>query len=419
MNNIPHTKKVKGKLIIYEYIRGSHCHGLETETSDVDYGGVFIEPNELLLGLGDGYDEQINNETNDITYWEFNKFMRLVSNSNPNALESLFVDDEFVTVMHPMFREIRNKRYMFITKKCFGGFGSYSLEQIRKARGLNKKIVNPIYERKEPLDFCHVFYNQGSTAIKNWLEHRGLKQEYCGLVNIPNMYNCYGVYYDWGNHFANENFDWGSFALAYTSINSNSDEQNDTPYQKLVGFFCEYFKPKDISELKFMFESIKPIGYKGIVGDDGKSTSVRLSSVEKGVLPICYANYNEDGYKSHCKRYKEYKEWEEKRNKVRYESNLKKNYDAKNMSECVRLVKLCTEIAKGEGVKLNRKNIDREFLLDIKHHKYEYDELMKIVVGMTNEMEEAVKTSTLPDDISFQFVDSMTKEFRKNFKPVE
>ena len=151
----------------------------------------------------------------------------------------------------------------------------------------------------------------------------------------------------------------------------------------------------------------------------GKSTSVRLSSVEKGVLPICYANYNEDGYKSHCKRYKEYKEWEEKRNKVRYESNLKKNYDARNMSECVRLVKLCTEIAKGEGVKLNRKNIDREFLLAIKHHKYEYDELMEIVVGMTNEMEEAVKASTLPDDISFQFVDTMTKEFRKNFKPVE
>ena len=113
MNNIPHTKKVKGKLIIYEYIRGSHCHGLETETSDVDYGGVFIEPNELLLGLGDGYDEQINNETNDITYWEFNKFMRLVSNSNPNALESLFVDDEFVTVMHPMFKPNLRKKGTF------------------------------------------------------------------------------------------------------------------------------------------------------------------------------------------------------------------------------------------------------------------------------------------------------------------
>ena len=70
------------------------------------------------------------------------------------------------------------------------------------------------------------------------------------------MYNCYGVYYDWGNHFVNENVDWGSFSLAYTSINTNSNEQVKAPFEKLVGFFCEYFKPKDISELKFMFESI-------------------------------------------------------------------------------------------------------------------------------------------------------------------
>lgn len=91
-----------------------------------------------------------------------------------------------------------------MTKACFKPFMGYAKTQIIKARGLNKKIVNPAKERLEPLDFAYTFYNQGSTKIKNWLEYRGLKQQYCGLVHIPNMHDTYGVYYDWGNHFNDE-----------------------------------------------------------------------------------------------------------------------------------------------------------------------------------------------------------------------
>ena len=59
---------------------------------------------------------------------------------------------------------------------------------------------------------------------------------------------------------------------------------------------------------------------------------------------------------------------------------MMENYDAKNMCECFRLIHMGMEIARGEGVKVNRRNIDREFLLDIKAHKFEYDYLINTYI---------------------------------------
>ena len=44
---------INANLLIYNYIRGSHSYGLQKPdgSSDTDTAGVFIEPNEWLLGL--------------------------------------------------------------------------------------------------------------------------------------------------------------------------------------------------------------------------------------------------------------------------------------------------------------------------------------------------------------------------------
>ena len=39
-------------LLIYCYLRGSHCHGISTHLSDKDYGGIYLAPVEQILGLG-------------------------------------------------------------------------------------------------------------------------------------------------------------------------------------------------------------------------------------------------------------------------------------------------------------------------------------------------------------------------------
>ena len=65
---------------------------------------------------------------------------------------------------------------------------------------------------------------------------------------------------------------------------------------------------------------------------------------------MCFISYNQSGYSTHCRQYAEYQEWVSNRDPKRYESNLEKNYDSKNMTHCFRLMHMAAEIAEGRGV---------------------------------------------------------------------
>ena len=431
----------KRNLLIYNYLRGSHCHGISTPLSDEDYCGIYLAPVEQILGLGLDYQDQISNETNDIVWYELQKFINLLLKSNPTVLEALFVDDKYVEYEHPIMTEIKKHKEKFLTKKCFDSFFSYAKSQIKKARGLNKKINWEVPERKGILDFVYTYHKQGSSKIQNWLEYRNLKQKYCGLVNVPNMHDNYSVFYDWGNHFLNENVTFKDLKEAYLDDNvydiinivkrlKNGEKNLDlvnklhkAQFKNMVNFIMEkydlrstsvYFpKMKTLTRLNEWFNNQKPIGYKGMTNEAETSNELRLSSVEKDVLPICQISYNKDGYSSHCRVWKEYQDWIKHRNPVRYESNLKKSYDAKNMCECFRLINCGIEIARGEGYKVDRSNIDADFLLDVKNHKYEYNELMEMLEKKNNEMEKAMAESTLPENIDVEFVNDLLLKIRK------
>lgn len=383
------VQEIENKGLAYKFIRGSHLYGTNVETSDVDFGGVYIIDNETLMGLPEYYEPQISDEKHDTTYYELGRWVELLMKANPNALESLFAPDEFIIGdIHPAVQLIRDNRDLFVTKECFNSLYGYGKSQIAKARGLNKKCVQPVLERKEVLDFCYTFKGQGSQSMKEFLAERGLDQKYCGLVNIPNMKDTYGVYYDFAAHHKFE-------------------PRNDTFADYVASFgtdFCgKTIKREDNKEF---------FGYSGIVHPDGKSNEVRLSSIPKGENPICFMTYNQNGYESHCKKYKEYQEWVTKRNPVRYESNLKSNYDCKNMMHCVRLIHMGKELAEGKGFNVVR-TWDKEMLLDIRNHKYEYDEIIEYVEKLYEETDEMSKTCNLPDTVDKEKVHKLLIEARK------
>ena len=287
---------------------------------------------------------------------------------------------------------------MFLTKECFKPFYSYATTQIGKARGYNKKCHIPEdFQRKDILDFCFTFKNQGSQPIKVFLKEHNLDQRYCGLVNIPNMKDTYGVYYDFAAYFKFENID--SALDRYSCMKHFTKDFNASLYQV----------EKRIFEKKFF-------KYKGIVEPDEitKSNDVRLSSIPKGEMPICFMTYNKDGYASHCRDYKEWVEWKQKRNPVRYESNLGHNYDSKNIMHCMRLVRMAKEIAQGKGFNVVRDE-DREYLLDIRNHKYEYEEVMAQLEKEKAEFEEALKTCTLPETVDIEKVNNLLKRCRSQY----
>lgn len=402
----------KDKRLLYEYIRGSHLYGLNVETSDIDTSGVFMCKNSDLLGLNQNYVPQVSDERHDNVWYEIGNYVNLLLKSNPTVLEGLFAPkDCIIGEVHPLMQMLIDNRDAFITKTCFNTLFGYATEQIRKARGLNKKIVNPVTKRLSPLDFVYTFYKQGSTKITNWLEHRGLEQKYCGLVNIPNMHDTYGMYYDWGSFFKDKN-------ITFKDLKNMHGKNMTETLTNMVDFILYTYDLYDCTEedelfnLEEWYNRLKPIGYRGIVSEEKDSNELRLSSIPKGEIPICHITYNQSGYTKHCIDYKNYKEWEAKRNPIRYESNLHKNYDSKNMMHCTRLVHMGLELAKGEGFNVRRTH-DRNFLLSIRNHELEYDELMEYINGKYDEFKEAIKTSTLKENVDVDFVNDLLVEIRR------
>ena len=418
-------------LLIYEYIRGSQAYGTALPDSDTDTGGVYMCPIEHLIGLGFDYQEQVADNKNDNVWLELNKYMQLLVKSNPTVLESLFVPDRCVIYESPVMSEIKKHRDIFITKQCFRPFGGYSIEQIRKCRGLHKAFVNPVTERLWPLDFCYTFHKQGSSKIRNWLEYRGMEQKYCGLVNIPNMHDVLGCYYDWGMHFSdkgiscediisalNDKTEYDTIKIVNQIKGEGRTDLKDllkkAQFKNMAKFIVDFYGlGSDMNKLWEWYSSQKPIGYSGIVGEDGKSNEIRLSSVSKGEKPVCWISYNSSGYSSHCVDYKNYMDWVKNRNPVRYETNKGKTYDAKNVSHAFRLIAMCTEIARGEGFIVDRRGIDSDFLIKVKQHGFEYDEVMEMLDEKKRIMDEAISASTITENVDIDFVNDLLVNIRK------
>lgn len=386
------TIRQDGRLL-YEYIRGSHLYGLNNADSDIDTSGVFACTRDELFGCY-GYKAQVSDDRHDNTWFEIGELVRLLLKSNPTVLESLFIpQDKILGQVHPLMQMIIDNRDQFISKQCFNPFFGYAKSQIEKARGLNKKIVNPVTERLTPYDFIYTFKNQGSTKFSNWLANRGLHQEYCGLVSVPNMHDIYGVYYDFGAH-----------------TSAHPDWKGD---ELFLAFCQEYFGDSDRQIAIDRIDQIEYIGYRGVIKIDAKADEIRLSSIEdKNTRPICFISYNQSGYSTHCRQYAEYQEWVKNRNPKRYESNLDKNYDSKNMMHCFRLMHMAGEIAEGKGMILQR-TWDRQFLLDVRNHKFEYDEIIDRLESDKERMNHLMEHSTIRETVDTDFVNDLMIEIRK------
>ena len=341
----------ENNLIILECISGSRAYGLETPESDTDIKGVFLLPKMDFYGLD--YVPQVSNETNDIVFYEFNRFMQLLSLNNPNILELLNTPKQSVIFKHNFLEDIKPE--LILSKLCQNTFGKFALSQIKKAKGLNKKIVNPMKkERKNVLAFCYVNYNQNSFPLEKYLHHNQWLQQDCGLTNIAHMKDVYGLYHS------------------------------------------------------------KEINYAGIISNND-SNDIRLSSIPKDQKQQALMYFNKDGYSKYCKEYKEYWQWVKNRNQSRYENTQShgKNYDAKNMMHTFRLLEMAIEIAQENQVNVERPN--RDFLLKIKSGFYEYEELIKLAKQRQDDMEKAFENSTLPESPNLEILNEMTYQIRDRF----
>jgi len=323
-------------LILLECLSGSRAYGTDTPESDTDIRGIFIAPAEKFFGLE--HLDQVNDDTHDTTFYEIGRFIDLLTKNNPNIIELIFTTGDSILQRSPLLENLIPKDYL--SKLCENTFAGYAVSQIKKARGLNKKIVNPEPKQRRPaISFCHVIQGQGSVPLETFLAEREINIRNCALVNIPHMRDVHALFHD----------------------------------------------------------PTEQIGYHGIFKDEN-ATEVRFSSVPKEAQPIAHIAYNPDAFKKHCRQHKEYWSWVKNRNDARYNTNIEhgKNYDSKNLMHTYRLLDMAEEIALDYTLSVRRPNVD--FLMKIRRGELDYEELIKMAEEKIDRIKSLYETADLPDE---------------------
>ena len=334
--------------LLFDTVAGSKAYGTALPSSDEDRRGVFVAPAEFLLGLDTI--EQVADARGDEVYYEVGRFVEMLLKNNPNALELLAMPDDCVRVRQPLYQLIRPE--LFLSKLCAQTYGEYAMGQIRKARGLNKKIVNPQPEQRMGLlEFCYVPEGQGSTPLLTWLAAGGYNPKHCGLTAV----------------------------------------------QHAPGMFAIYHSEKGV--------------YRGVVSAKDPDALI-FSSVPHEARPIAWMHCNHDAFKAHCKFHREYWEWVGQRNEERYQTNAGhgRGYDSKNLMHTHRLLDMAHEIATEGVLRVRRPN--RDFLLQIRAGEFDYEELVSRAEEKLAEVRQAFDRCNLPDEPDRNAVNRVLQEIR-------
>ena len=341
---------------------GSQAYGTATPNSDIDIKGIYIQ--NIYDVASFKYQQQIMPDK-DTTYFEVKRFLELAGSANPTILELMWMPDRCIQVKDPLFiKYIESNRDIFLTKECCNSFMGYAVQQIHKAKGLNKKMnwEQDRITRKKPIDFCKFL----------WLPDWKYKKD----VRLSNKIDL--ITPDW--------FNMDFYAL--TKIDNT---------KQLYKFW--YIKmPQQ--------EWTKPL----CNNDDLIMTAIP-ENVDAKLLAI--VQYDLDGFQAHCREYNQYQIWLKERNESRYVDvqNHGQKIDGKNLMHCYRLIDMAEEIVKEHKIIVERPN--RQELLDIRHGKYDLQTLIDRAEEKIEMIKEAYKISDLPDKVDKEKVNEILVNIRK------
>jgi len=186
MYMIYHLEMTLGNKIIMEHrlifkaVVGSQAQGTATPQSDEDLKGIYIQKNDDIISYG--YEEYVE-VSKDESYYEIKRFFDLLLVANPNAIEILFSPQDCILISSPEFKLLYENRNRFLTKRCFQTFAGYANMQIKKAKGLDKKMnwEEQRITRKTPLDFCYITVDGKTMQASPYIDKIKISQENSGI----------------------------------------------------------------------------------------------------------------------------------------------------------------------------------------------------------------------------------------------
>lgn len=141
---------------------GSFSYGTNVEGSDIDLRGCSVAP---IRSYCDPYwnFEQIEEQVakgfaTDKVIYDIKKFMKLAAQANPNAIETLFVEERFIEEMTGEGEDLRDLRDLFVSqefKSRIFGFASREMGELRRDIELQRmyQMVGQVEQEKDEARF--------------------------------------------------------------------------------------------------------------------------------------------------------------------------------------------------------------------------------------------------------------------------
>lgn len=357
------TKKIAEDNLIYECIAGSKAYGLDTPKSDTDTRGIFIPPKEMIYSPTMNM-EQYCDDTKDRTIFSLFKFANLAVACNPNIIELLYVDQEDIISKHPLMDLLLDNRDIFLSQKARHTFSGYAMSQLKRIKGHNKHLSNP-QPKKHPSIVDYLKWITPDGKIANVRTNPQAKKLVSSAVAVKVNKHTY---------------------MLYTPLLSLDES---TPIKPFI-------LPEDPNNLHHV---------------DTEYAWSTINANRHLFIHIGTAICALDEYKHDVQLWQNYWSWKNNRNEKRSKLENEYGYDTKHGMHLMRLLTMGYEILTEGKVKVDRTNIDRDYLMSIRNGKVSYTELVKNAEEMFSKISEC--PTDLPhkpdikmiNDIVYQILD--------------
>ena len=355
--------------LIFEAISGSMAYGTNRPDSDTDLRGIFRLPKDQKLTLLD-YSKEIADDTQDVKYYELEKFMRLAAECNPSILELLWLPQDCIQFKNPIMDKLLENRDLFVSKKAYHTFNGYAYSMLQKAQSKNRFVNNP--KAKE----------------------RPTREDFCFFIPIRDVEN---YPFDFSEEMIKQMEMFPARPIHIKAIDLD-----------LSKFHCARLEQSShMYRLYYYGDAAKGV----FRGSDMLSTeSIPIS--DESTHFVGYLTYNQDLYEKNLRDWKSYWEWMNNRNEARWIDQEKGifQYDRKNAMHCVRLILSGKNILKyGEPI-VRFTGAPLQFLKKIREGEIEYSALIEIIDIEIKNLEELNNSSTLPWGCDMVKIDKLYKE---------
>jgi DNA-binding Xre family transcriptional regulator len=390
---------IKDNLIV-KHLAGSYSYGTNTDTSDIDYRGIFVADPVYIRTPFFNITETKDTSEEDTVIYELNQFMRLVIDCNPTVLESLFVDKTHIVYTTPAYELLRSYAHKLLCSKIAFTTSGYAKSQLnRLSRHTRQATRLPILTKLCKL--LQVAYDD------KLIDNVFIVRECGNLVFDFMMTN--GYLTDQGDPIIST---LDQLYVRYNVLHTDRDQIKIIckPQQKNFTSLIQWFDANTLLSSEFTIDDYNighiliPYGtctygiykspsctiYDG-VGNLIDADDYNMIEVA-GALPLVLIRFNKSEYDQINDGYVKFWEWRSNRNPTRLAMEESFNYDGKHAMHLVRLLRIGEEVLTTGDYNVTRH--DARELLDIRDGKWTYDELVEYAEEKDNHIRTVLYHST-------------------------